>query len=116
MRFVFNIQSSDAVIFWRKCGAYANDAKSVNENYRPTHTDRYVSYNSHHFVAHKKSFVRAVTDCATIIPKPHKTLTAVKPGQTEPEAFTTCSYISGSSEPIKRILNNFGIKTALKPF
>ena len=43
-------------------------------------------------------------------------LTSLTPEQTDPEFFVTLPHVAGTSEPIKRILNNFGIKTTFKPF
>ena len=47
--------------------------------------------------------------------KPRRPVTPLVPEQTESENFVVLPYVAGTSEPIKRILDNFGVKTALKP-
>ena len=47
--------------------------------------------------------------------KPRRPVTHLVPEQTESENLAVFPYVAGTSEPAKRILDNFGAKTALKP-
>ena len=47
--------------------------------------------------------------------KPSRPVTLLAPKQTESDNFAVLPYVAGTSEPIKRTLDNFGVKTALKP-
>ncbi len=123
------------------------DGKLVITVYRkPTHTDRYLSYLSHHPSMHKRAVVKSLTDRAEKIPttksdrnrEKHRVISTLqsngypkcfildaskpKPQLDHPstvaeseEGYCTLPYVSGTSEPIKRILDNHGIKVAFKP-
>ena len=111
----------------------------------PTHTDRYLQYDSHHPIHHKLAFARTL--CHRIdshIQKPSerkshldrtkKTLTlnglparfthpfpkskTDKPASTQLtfSEITTQPYVTGVSDKIKRILSETGVQVAFKPF
>ena len=125
------------------------DGKLETVVYRkPTHTDKYLSFNLHHPRSHERSvfttlFQRAENltsnndakenecQCVTNILKENNypksllydclrrpTLTHCNSpeGDSAVKGFEIVPYIQGIAEPIRRVLNNCGIKVALKPF
>ena len=125
-----------------------DDGQLSTKVYRkPTHTERYLSFDSHHPVAHKKAVIKSLTDRAKTIPSsvdqqskemkhviaalsangyPKRfVIDASKPKRPSPQTpatapddkrgFCILPYVKGTTEPIKRILNNYNIKVALKP-
>ena len=125
-----------------------DDGRLTTTVYRkPTHTDRYLSFSSHHPSMHKRAVVKSLMDRAAKIPTTksdqikekqrvistlqsngypkHFILDAsnFKPSvkDTTPLAesvrgYSTIPYVSGTSEPIKRVLENYGVKVAFKPY
>ena len=108
----------------------------------PTHTDKYLSLNSHHPRTQKKSVVSTLfqraenltsnydarehereyvtnvlkennCDCLT---RPTLTDCNYSDGDSTVKTFAIVPCIQGIAEPIRRILNNCSIKFALKPF
>ena len=49
------------------------------------------------------------------VSKPCRTVTPLAPEQTEYLRLLLFCPVAGTSEPVKRILDNIGVKTALKP-
>ena len=122
-----------------------DDGQLSTKVYRkPTHTERYLSFDSHHPVAHKKAVIKSLTDRAKTIPSsvdqqskemkhviaalsangyPKRfVIDASKPKRPSPQtpatapddkkSFCILPYVKGTTEPIKRILNNYNIKLA----
>ena len=127
-----------------------NVSRGVRENletkvYRkPTHTDKYLAFDSHHPICHKKSVARILLRRADCLPsslnskaeeryyvssvlkangftKPFPrncqkpVTTSSTPDEREPATgFAVIPYIQGVTEPIKRILNSHNVKVASK--
>ncbi|XP_068697441.1 uncharacterized protein [Montipora foliosa] len=126
---------------------HQEDEKLITTVYRkPTHTDGYLSYLSHHPSMHKRAGVKSLMDRAERIPSTKSDqnkekqrimstlqsngypklfiLSASKPKPplnhplTDAESegkYCTIPYVSGTSEPIKRVLDNHGIKVTFNP-
>ena len=133
------------------CVGRQNNGQLTTKVYRkPTHTERYLSFDSHHPILHKKAVVRSLTDRDRTVqsssqeraremkyvvstledngfPKrfiiedsePKKSLKEMSASKSvnDENGNKVCvlPYIEGTTEPIKRILEHFGIKVALKP-
>ena len=111
---------------------------------KPTHTDQYLHFSSHHPRAHKSSVVttllrRAFTHCSTEEERKselahiHKALTIngypcrfvnsrlpeakrrTEPRENNPNSFACIPYIQGVSEAISRVLAEIDIHTYFKP-
>ena len=127
-------------------------SRGVRENletkvYRKlTHTDKYLAFDSHHPICHKKSVAKTLLRRADCLPsslnlKAEKrkyasnvlkangyiktsllkcqkpVITSSTPDEREPATgFAVIPYIQGVTEPIKRILNSQNVKVAQKPF
>ena len=114
----------------------------VNVYRKPTHTDRYLDFNSHHPMCHKRSVVSTLLRRAQNIPSTQKgkreekrRVKAVlrdnnyptsfinscerslsKPPADQPSSgFVVLPYVQGISERIGRILRKQQIKVAFKP-
>ena len=113
---------------------------------KPTHTDKYLAFDSHHPIFHKKSVAKTLLRRADCLPssldskaEERKYVSNVlkangytktflrncqKPvtnsnalDEGEPATgFAVIPYIQGVTEPIKRILNSHNVKVAQKPF
>ena len=113
---------------------------------KPTHTDKYLAFDSHHLICHKKSVAKTLlrrADCSPSSPDSKAEernyvsndlkangytkaflCNCQKPVTTsntlderEPATgFAVIPYIQGVTEPIKRILNSRNIKVAQNPF
>ena len=113
---------------------------------KPTHTDKYLAFDSHHPICHKKSVAKTLlrrADCLSssldskaeerkyvfnVLKANGYTKTFLRDGQKpvtasntlderEPTAdFAAIPYIQGVTEPIKRILNSHNVKVPQKPF
>ena len=113
---------------------------------KPTHTDKYLAFDSHHPICHKKSVGKTLLRRADCLPssldskaEERKYVSNVlkangytktflrncqKPvtnsnalDEREPvTGFAVIPYIQGVTEPIKRILNSHNVKVAQKPF
>ncbi|CAH3166414.1 unnamed protein product, partial [Pocillopora meandrina] len=113
---------------------------------KPTHTDKYLAFDSHHPICHKKSVAKTLLRRADCLPssldskaEERKYVSNVlkangyiktflrncqKPvtnsnalDEREPATgFAVIPYIQGVTEPIKRILNSHNVKVAQKPF
>ena len=113
---------------------------------KPTHTDKYPVFKSHHPICHKKSVAKTLlrrADCLpfsldlkaeerkyvsnvlkangyakTFLHNCQKPVTTSStPNEREPvTGFAFIPYIQGVTEPIKRILNSYNVKVAQKPF
>ena len=125
----------------------AEQGNSEKNVYRkPTHTDKYLAFDSHHPICHKKSLAKTLLRRADCLPssldskaEERKYVSNVlkangytktflrncqKPvtnsnalDEREPATgFAVIPYIQGVTEPIKRILNSHNVKVAQKPF
>ena len=113
---------------------------------KPTHTDKYLAFDSHHPICHKKSVAKTLlrrADCLpfsldskaeerkyvsnvlkangytkTFLHNCQKPVTTIStPNERETvTGFAFIPYIQGVTEPIKRILNSYNVKVAQKPF
>ncbi|XP_068708190.1 uncharacterized protein [Montipora foliosa] len=125
-----------------------DNGQLANKVYRkPTHTERYLAFESHHPIAHKKAVVKSLTNRARNIPttsyfrsKELKQVTSAllangypkrfiidssKPKRSpqqfvaaapeDVKSFCVLPYVKGTTEPIKRVLNSYTTKVALKP-
>jgi hypothetical protein len=136
-----------------------NGSLNVNVYRKPTHTDRYLDYNSHHDKQHKISTARTLLHRAAHLPntnegkqedfdsvfdalrsngypkifldevekrRARKTEFVASPEElvriffenVEPEnnsRYAGLPYINGSTEPPKRLLKRYGIRTTTKP-
>ena len=123
--------------FLDTCVRRTTDGKLETVVYRiPTHTVKYLSFNSHHPRSHKKSFVTTLFQRAENLTSNNnarenepQNVTNVLKENNYPKSFlydclrrptlkgfAIVPYIQGIAEPIRRVLNNCGIKVALKPF
>ena len=135
--------------FLDTCVQRTTDGKLETVVYRkPTHTDKYLSFNSYHARSHKKSVVTTLFQRAENLTSNNDArenecqyVTNVLKENNYPKSFlydclrrptlTDCNspdddsavkgfaivpYIQGIAEPIRGVLNNYGIKVALKPF
>ena len=115
---------------------------ATNVYRKPTHTDRYLDFHSHHPIAHKIAVIRTLNHRTKNLPstptpiaheeqrvaqalkkngypkklvewQPHHT----PPSQdtTPPNAYVTIPYVKNTSEVIRRILTPLGIKTSFQP-
>ena len=112
----------------------------------PTHTDRYLAFDSHHPVCYKKSVAKTLHRRADCLPSSldskveerkyvsnvpqasgytntflrnfqQPVTTSSTPDVREPATgFAVIPYIQGVTEPIKRIFNSHNVKVAQKPF
>ena len=90
------------------CGQ--DNGQLSNKVYRQsTHTERYLAFESHHPIAHKKAVVKSLTNRANNIP------TTSDYRAEDEKSLCVLPYVQGTTELIKRILNNYNIKVALKP-
>ena len=114
---------------------------------KPTHTDHYLSFSSHHPSMHKRAVIKSLMDWAERIPttksnrskekqrvistlqsngypkrfildasKPKPPLKDTVNVAESGRGYSTIPYVNGTSEPIKRVLENHGIKVAFKPY
>ena len=115
---------------------------ATNVYRKPTHTDRYLDFQSHHPVSHKIAVVRTLNHRAknlsstpvAIAEEERKVAQALKkngypqkiieqqprpcpPSQntTESNTYMTIPYIRNTSEAIRRILTPLGIRTSFQP-
>ena len=95
---------------------------------KPTHNDKYLAFDSHHPICHKKSVAKTLLYVSNVLKANGYTKTFLcnwqKPvtnskalDEREPATgFAVIPYIQGVTEPIKRILNSHNVKVAQKPF
>ena len=113
---------------------------------KPTHTDKYLTFDSHHPICHKKSVAKTSPRRADCLPSSLNSkaeerkyvsnvlkangyiktfllncqkpvITSSTPDEREPATgFAVIPYTQGVTEPIKRILNSQNVKVAQKPF
>ena len=114
--------------------------------HKPTHTDKYLAFDSHLPFCHNKSLAKtflrkAYCPSSSLDSKAEKrkyvfdvlkvncyiktflrncqkpVTTGNTPDEKEPEtSFAVVAYIQGVAKPIKRILNSFNVKAAHEPF
>ena len=112
----------------------------------PTHTDKYLAFDSNRLICYKKSVAKTLLRRADFLPSSFDSKTAEKkfvsnvlkanaytktflcncqtpvtisstPDEREPaNSFAVIPYIQGVTEPIKRVLNSHNVKVAQKPF
>ena len=112
---------------------------------KPTHTDHYLNWTSHHPLHQKVGVIQTLSNRANIVSgrtsdlrteKSHLTQAlrgcnypewAIKKGfkrrgdrankqeENDVKGFSTIPYVKGVSEPISRILRSAGLKVAMKP-
>ena len=108
---------------------------------KPTHTNQYLAFNSHHPTAHKVSVVktlmkRASTLCSSVIQRVTEEKEVIKalrsngypygfimkhsgyrlhPPESQPKACLTLPYIKGLAEEIRRVLQPLDIKVTFSP-
>ena len=128
----------DVLVIWNP------DRTLVTNVYRkPTHTDRYFNFQSHHPIAHKIVVIRTLNHQAKNLPstptataeEERRVARALKkngyprklieqqthhsppPSQdtTPPNAYVTIPYVKNTSESIRRILAPLGIRTFFQP-
>ena len=146
--FTIERENESKIAFLDTMVHHQEDGKLITTVYRkPTHTDRYLSYLSHHPSMHKRAVVKSLMDRAERIPstksdrnkekqrivstlqsngypkrfilnasKPKSPLNQPLTGAESEEKYCTIPYVSGTSEPIKRVLDNYGIKVTFKPY
>ncbi|XP_068756578.1 uncharacterized protein [Montipora capricornis] len=148
IKFTVERESEGKIAFLDTMVHHQEDGRLTTTVYRkPTHTDRYLSFSSHHPSMHKRAVVKSLMDRAERIPTtksdrskekqrvistlqsngypkrfildaskpkrpPKDTINAAESGR----GYSTIPYVSGTSEPIKRVLENHGIKVAFKPY
>ena len=113
---------------------------------KPTHTDKYLAFDSQHPVCHKKSVTKTLLRRADCLPSSldskaeerkyvsnvvqangytknflrncqKPVTTSSPPHEREPATgFAVIPYFQGVTEPIKRILNSHKVKVAQKPY
>ena len=148
IQFTVESETNRKLGFLDTCVHRTIEGKLETDVYRkPTHTDKYLSFNSHHPRSHKKSVATALLQRADNLTSnsvarynERKYVINVLKENNYPKNFlydclrrsalTNCDslagdsamkgfaivpYIQGIAEPIMRILNNCGIKVALKP-
>ena len=149
IQFTVERETDGKLPFLDTCVQRTTDGKLETVVYRkPTHTDKYLSFNSHHPRTHKKSVVTTLfqraenltsnndareNECQYVTnvlkennyPKsflydclrpPTLTDCNSPEGDSAAKGFAIVPYIQRIAEPIRRVLNNCGIKVALKPF
>ena len=114
------------------------EGKLETDVYRkPPHTNKYLSYDSHHPVSHKRSVAKTLLQKAESLPSnndsqanelypkrfhndflrsPVCTNQNNSEGDTSVKGYAIVPFIQGVTEPIKRNLSNCNIKVALKPY
>ena len=147
IQFTVERETDGKLPFLDTCVQRTTDGKLETVVYRkPTHTDKYLSFNSHHPRSHKKSVVTTLfqraenltsnndaSECQYVtnilkennypksflydcLRRPTLTDCNSPEGDSAVKGFAIVPYIQGIAEPIRRVLNNCGIKVALKPF
>jgi len=102
---------------------------------KPTHTDKYFGFDSHHLICHKKFVTRTLhlwrkrsanvhclkgqslpenfhSYCCQPVPSSLDTLV----DEVATAGFSVVPFLHGITEPIKRILASHNVKVAQKPF
>ena len=102
IQFTAECETDGKLPFLDTCVQRTTDGKLETVVYRkPIHTDKYLSFNSHHPRSHKKAVVTTLFQTA-------ENLTSNN------DAREPVSPVCGTSQ--ERVLNNCGIKVALRPF
>ncbi|KAI8493248.1 hypothetical protein Bbelb_292520 [Branchiostoma belcheri] len=94
---------------------------------KPTHTDQYLAFDSHHPLEHKLAVIKTLfhrADNISLQTKPKRTnidtfeskkTQKCKPLTNKNKANITIPYVQGVSEKLRRIFQNFNIATNFKP-
>ena len=134
---------------WKICPFLIYVSRGVQGNLetivfrKPTHTDKYLAFDSHHPICHKKVCNLRRADClpssldskteerkyvSNVLKENGYTKTFLrncqKPvtnsnalnGREPATGFAVIPYIQSVTEPIKRILNSHNVKVAQQPF
>ena len=145
VQFTYEVEQEGAISFLDTKTTRRTDGSIVVTVYRkPTNTDKYLDFDSHHHVQHKRAVARTLLDRATSIPSTDEEKTAEvqrvtatlkangyparfidscksrKPRERQGNQAVTRNlvvlpYAKGASEKITRVLNQHNIKVAHKP-
>ncbi|CAH3158687.1 unnamed protein product, partial [Pocillopora meandrina] len=108
--FTIEIESDNKISFLDTLVTRRNGTIAVDVYRKPTHTDRYLDYNSHHDNKHKAS------TAATLLHRALKLPNSSEGKERElNRSFASLPYIKGITEPLTRVLKKHDITVVNKP-